>query len=59
MLKKEQQEIITLEAKLQIIKKMLNRLDYPECAKAIQEAEDYIKELENKQSKEATTQARD
>jgi uncharacterized membrane protein YgaE (UPF0421/DUF939 family) len=43
MLKKEQN--ITLDAKLAIVKKMLNRLDYPESAKAIEEAEQLIEEL--------------
>ena len=44
MLKKEQN--ITLDAKLAIVKKMLNRLDYPESAKAIEEAEQLIEELQ-------------
>jgi len=45
MLKKEQN--ITLDAKLAIVKKMLNRLDYPESAKAIEEAEHLIEELQS------------
>ncbi len=44
MLKKEQK--ITLDAKLKIVKKMLNRLDYPESAKAIEEAEELIEALQ-------------
>ena len=45
MLKKEQS--VTLDVKLAIVKKMLNRLDYPESAKAIEEAESLIEDLES------------
>lgn len=36
-----------MDAKLAIVKKMLNRLDYPESAKAIEEAEQLIEELQS------------